>query len=109
MQGLQIEPPDQLSEAAKAKWREICEQNTIDTAAAVVLRTFCEAYDRREEAREHIRTEGAVYNDRFGAPKVSPWVAIERDSTLIMHRAFRLLGFDQEPRGGSDQGSLFIN
>lgn len=110
MQAAQIEPPEHLSEAAKGKWREICEQNSIDTAAALILRTFCEAYDRREEARAMIAKEGAVYLDRFKCPKISPWVAIERDSTLVMHRAFRLLGFDQEPRGGSDpQASLFVN
>ena|ERR1041385_28817 len=101
----QPEPPAGLSPLALALWQSVCAESQIDAAAAKILATLCQAYDRRQQARDAIERDGAVYNDRFGAPKISPWVAIERDSTLIMHRAFRLLGFDQEPRGA--QGELF--
>lgn len=99
------EPPDGLSALARTLWDAICEESAIDAAAAKILETYCQAFDRRQDARAAITAEGAVIKDRFGVQKISPWVAIERDSTLIMHRAFRLLGFDQEPRGA--QGELF--
>lgn len=99
------EAPAHLSEESRKLWADIMEENTLDAAAVPILLTFCEARDRREEARAAIKDRGAVIKDRFEVEKISPWVAIERDSTLIMHRAFRLLGFDQEARDGN-QGKL---
>src|SRR4051812_28390775 len=95
--------PAHLSEESRALWSRILEENSIDAAAMPILLTYCESRDRREDARAAIKKDGAVFLDRFGCQKISPHVAIERDSTLIMHRAFRLLGFDQEARGGSQQ------
>jgi P27 family predicted phage terminase small subunit len=100
--------PAHLSEASRKLWERICEESQIDAAAEQILLSLCESRDRRQQAREAILTDGAVYKDRFNCPKVNPWVAVERDATLIMHRAFRLLGFDQEPRA-SQQGELFIS
>ncbi len=104
---MQPEAPAHLSDVSRNLWAQIIEENTIDAAAVPILLTYCEARDRREQARDQIRELGAVITDRFGVQKISPWVAIERDSTLIMHRAFRLLGFDQEARGDKAQGRLF--
>jgi P27 family predicted phage terminase small subunit len=100
-----IPAPEHLSERTKTLWDRIVEENTIDSAAAEILRTLCDALDRREQARDAMKETGPLIKDRFGVLKVHPAAAIERDSTLIMHRAFRLLGFDQEPRG--EQGKLF--
>lgn len=107
-QGRKLAAPDHLSEEARALWDRIAEENAIDAAAETVLRTLCDAFDRRNEARSAMQSGGGpVIKDRFGVDKMSPWQAVERDATLIMHRAFRLLGFDQESRGGSDQAPLF--
>ena len=99
--------PDHLSEGARALYARIREECVIDAAADEILISLCDAWDRRRQAREAMQETGPVMKDRFGVQKASPWVAIERDATLIMHRAFRLLGFDQEARGGSDQQKLF--
>jgi P27 family predicted phage terminase small subunit len=104
--GAHLAPPEHLSDEAKALWERITEEAAIDSAAAVVLRTLCDAYDRRNEARAKIKELGAVFVDRFNNQKMSPWVAIERDTTQMIHRAFRLLGFDQEARGEGDQTKL---
>lgn len=101
-----LEAPVHLSEESKAFWVKVKEEYKIDPASEPILLTYCEAKDRRAQAQAAIRETGPVIKDRFGVEKMSPWVAIERDSTLIMHRAFRLLGFDQEPRGAA-QGELF--
>lgn len=98
-----VEPaPAHLSATAKAKWDEL--QEICGGAARPILVSMLEAMDRREQARLQIVEHGAVIKDKFGIPKVSPWMAIERDSTLVMQRAFRLLGFDQEPRDGGGAG-----
>jgi phage terminase small subunit len=96
-------PPKHLSAASKRLWREIQESCAIDAAAGPVLVTMLEALDRRQMAGKEIKLTGAVLKDRFGMLKPNPWVAVERDATLIMQRSFRLLGFDQEPRGGANQ------
>lgn len=106
MSGEKIPAPEHLTERSKQQWALIVEENTIDTVAAEILQTFFDALERREEARRSIKENGVLIKDRFGVFKVNPATAIERDSTLIMHRAFRLLGFDQEPRG-AEQGRLF--
>lgn len=98
--------PKHLSTAAKKLWKEIQESCTIDAPATTVLIAMLEARDRREQARQAIQELGAVTKDRFGALKPNPWVAVERDATLIMQRSFRLLGFDQEPRGGANQSKF---
>lgn len=106
MGGEAIPAPEHLTEQSKRDWAAIVEDNAIDLAAAQILETFFDARERRAEARKNIGEVGALMKDRFGVWKVNPATAIERDSTLIMHRAFRLLGFDQEPRGEKDQMKL---
>ena len=104
-----VPPPQELSLESQELWKQIVDENAIDAAAYPILLTFFQARDRREQARAAMAAEGGgpVIKDRFGVEKMSPWAAVERDQTLIMHRAFRLLGFDQEPRGTEQQGKLF--
>lgn len=99
MNAEKISAPEHLSDASKADWARIVDEMEIDLPAARILETFFDARERRAEARECIAKAGALTKDRFGVLKMNPAIAIERDSTLIMHRAFRLLGFDQEARG----------
>ncbi len=55
------------------------------------------AWDRAEEARDRLAKDGTYYTDRFGAPKVHPAVAVERDARLAFMRAVRELDLDGEP------------
>jgi hypothetical protein len=71
----------------------------IDRAAEPILAATLEARDRHDQARAAIAKDGAVFKDRFGQLKPSPWLAVERDSATTMMRGWRLLGFDQEGRG----------
>ena len=107
MPGGSFEPPEHLTDRSKQRWRDIVAENNMDAASLPILSSYLTALDRVEQARAEIARIGPLIKDRFDIVKANPWVAIERDSTLIMHRAFRLLGFDQEPRGGSEQGNLF--
>ena len=62
-----------------------------------MLQIMVENYDRRLEARAAIAKNGAVVQDRWKQDKPSPWVAIERDATLALQRAYHALGLDLEP------------
>ena len=90
--------PSHLTADSQKLWKTILADYEIDPAAEMVLVAALEARDRREEARAAIAKDGAVVKDRWGQAKVSPWVAIERDASLALMRAFRVLGFDQEAR-----------
>lgn len=56
-----------------------------------------EAWDRGQDARELVATEGAVYRDRFDQPRAHWAVAIERDARLAFARLLRELDLDVEP------------
>jgi len=64
-----------------------------------MLDLLAQSFDRREEARAAIATGGAVVEDRFRQQKPSPWVAIERDTTLAIQRCYHALGLDLQPAG----------
>lgn len=86
------EPPRHLKAGARRMWRELQHDYMLDDAAGVaLLRAACEAFARAEEARAKIAQNGAVVEDRFGQPKMSPWVLIERDARGAMVGALRAL------------------
>lgn len=89
-------PPAHLSRASKGAWRKIAEEYSLaeEPAALAVLRLALEAVDRCEQARLAMAEDGPVIEDRFGQPKPSPWVAIERDSRIAAARLFRELSLD---------------
>ena len=87
-------PPKHLSASARKLWQQLADEIELDAGGALMLTLLCEACDRRDQARAAIAKEGATYVDRFGQHKVSPWVAIERDSTLAVQRAYHALGLD---------------
>ena len=93
------EPPKHLTAASRKIWRDIFKDYQIDPAAELILVATLEARDRREEARAQLAKDGSVQTDRFGQKKPHPSIAIERDAAVTMMRGWRLLGFDQEPRG----------
>lgn len=94
-----MKPPKHLKSSSKKLFCEICLNYQIDRAAEIILVAMLEARDRRDEARLAIRKSGATFVDRFGQLKPSPWTRIEFDAGTTMARCWRLLGFDQEPRG----------
>ncbi len=102
--------PSHLTPASKKLFRKIANDYALwnESHALEVLRLGCEAIDRGTQARREIEANGAVYVDRFGAPRSSPWTMIERDARLHAIRAFRELSLDageytdsRPPRVGS--------
>lgn len=91
-------PPEHLSEESKKIWADIVSECEMDAGALVILTTLCDANDRRLQARTSIEKAGSLFvRDRFGVVKGHPGLAVERDATLAMQRAYRLLGLDQAP------------
>src|SRR6516162_7797707 len=90
-------PPAGLSPEAKRLWRTIASEIELDAGAALMLDLLAESFDRRQEARREIGIKGAVVEDRFRQQKPSPWIAIERDTTLAIQRCYHALGLDLQP------------
>ena len=88
--------PSHLTPARKRLYRQLVADYGLEREphALETLRLACEALDRCHEARQQLAEHGAVYEDRFGQPKASPWVAIERDSRVAAVRCFRELSLD---------------
>ena len=93
-------PGKRLSAEAQKLWRRIAEENEIDQAAALLLDTLCESFDRMRQAQATIVKLGIVIAEKTDAGTVkvraNPACGIERDARAAMLRTWKLLGFDQE-------------
>ena len=81
------QPPQHLRAGTAAWFKQVVAEYNFDSHHYLLLTKACEAFDRSEEAREAIAKHGAIYEDRFGAPRARPEIAIERDSRLAFARA----------------------
>jgi len=91
-------PPKRLSRAAKQQWASLqSEYDITDAAGLDLLGDYCNFFDRREQAREAIREEGATIKDRFGQTIAHPATRIERDASASMLRILKALNLDLEP------------
>lgn len=87
-------PPKHLSRAAKAHWRKVVASFDVTDVGLLVLQAGLEAWDRMVEARERLAQDGAVYVDRFGAPRKHPSVSIEEAARIAFLRAMKELDLD---------------
>src|ERR1700680_4891777 len=96
-------PPADLSAEAKSLWRRIFQECEMDEAAVVLLDALAQQWDRVKQARALIVAGGLTITEKTAAGcekrRPHPAVAIERDAAAAMMRAWRLLGFDQQPPG----------
>jgi P27 family predicted phage terminase small subunit len=74
-------PPDHLSDAAKALWREIVPKRGKSPGRLALLAVALEAKDRADEARELVKTEGMI-SQKEGSKMahVHPALRIEKDA-----------------------------
>ena len=94
-------PPHLRAETA-AWWQSITADFDLEPHHHRLLRLACEAWDAGQAAREAIAQHGAVYIDRFNAPRARPEVAIERDSRISFARLVRELALDVEGPADAD-------
>jgi P27 family predicted phage terminase small subunit len=95
----QIEPPDHFSESGKALYRSIARgRNLWDERDMMLLRNAIEQWERAEQCRLRIATEGLTVKDRFKQDKPNPAVIAERQARL----AFAKLEMDLPWRQKSD-------
>lgn len=95
------DPPKHLSTEARRQWSRLRDDFAIDDAAGLLLlQSALEAFDRLQDARRTLATEGAITRDRWGQPKPHPALGVERDAATRMHSALRLLKLEPGAIGG---------
>lgn len=93
-------PPRHLSAAARKWWKAIDEEYYLEPQKVKMLTLAAEALDRCEQARQILAADGVIVEDRYGAPKAHPAVAIERDSRLAFARLVRELALADDEGPG---------
>ena len=86
--------PDNLSAARAALFAAITADYMLEPHELELLAAACGALDRADEARAALDTDGLWLDGRYG-PRLSPLVAVERDSRLVAARLFRQLGLGE--------------
>jgi phage terminase small subunit len=81
--------PADLSPTMARWWDQVVKEHELEPHRLHLLHLACQAKDRCEQAREAIAEHGSTYVDRFGAPRLRPEVAIERDSRQAFARLLR--------------------
>jgi phage terminase small subunit len=104
-----LQPPKHLRPDTAAWFAGIVAEYELDSHHLRLLTKACEAWDRSEQAREAVAKLGMTYEDRFGAPRARPEIAIERDSRLAFARLVRELGLDVAPPAESRPNALRAN
>ena len=94
----QPKPPPHLSAASKKWWNAVLAEYALQPHHLRLLQAAAESWDRLQEARERLATDGLYSADRFGQLRPHPAVAVERDSRIAFAKLLRSLALeDNEP------------
>jgi phage terminase small subunit len=90
-----IRAPAHLSPAMRTFYLEKRREYAMQSHHLRLLQLACEAWDRAQQAREILATDGITVGGREGI-KPHPAIAIERDSRLAFARLIAQLSLDDE-------------
>ncbi|MCH8916690.1 MAG: hypothetical protein IIC52_01400 [Proteobacteria bacterium] len=88
--------PSHLSAATKTWWKSVVNEYALQPHHLRLLQLAGESWDRAQTARKVLDRNGLTFDDRFGAPRPRPEIAIERDSRTAFARLVRELDLDTE-------------
>jgi len=89
-----MKPPAHLRQATKKWFASVLDDFDLDPHHIRLLALAGEAWDRGQQAREVVDSDGMVFTDRFGQPKARPEIAIELNSRTSFARLLRELALD---------------
>lgn len=92
-----LKAPAHLAMATRRWWSAVTADFDLEDHHVRLLTLAAGAWDRAEQARETIATEGAFYSNRHGEPRAHPACAVERDSRVLFARLLRELDLDGVP------------
>ncbi len=89
--------PSHLQSPTRKWWRGVVTDYELQPHHLRLLTLAAEAWDRCQQARAVLDTQGLTFTDKHGQPRARPEVAIERDSRIAFARLLRELSLDVEP------------
>ncbi len=98
-------PPKHLTAEAKKIWKQICNTWDLESApdALLILRTGLEAWDRLQQARGVLDTEGLIIKNKTLKGEIKtlkhPCLEAEKTARAGLLQAFRMLGLEFESSG----------
>ena len=104
------DPPHNLSEAGKDKWREMMPQLAIrrpdfGTFELDLLAQYCRAYAMGEMANLELASYGSLTYQQRGLELERPQLKTIREAGKVMDQVYRRLGFTKKAEyGGEDDG-----
>jgi hypothetical protein len=103
-------PPAHFSEAARSFFMHVVSTGSYDAPARALLIRFCEVGDQLQKVRGELAAASSsfTFTDKAGQPRLHPLVKHELALTNEYGKLFRLLGWDQAPATGDDQGAFFF-
>ena len=91
-------PPKHLTKEAKKIWRQLCKEWEFEPDQLLILRVGLEAFDRLQEARLVLNTEGLTITSITGKgvarKSKHPALEAEKTSRAGFLQAMRMLGLD---------------
>lgn len=97
-----LPPPAHLSKEGLELWREasqvLYDAKVIARGDYMTLYAYCESFVTWRDALDHVRTEGMVFTDHNGVPRVSPYHKICMDAQDRMVRCCVELGLTPSSR-----------
>jgi hypothetical protein len=93
-----LNAPEHLRDGGKAFFVAVADEyRIIDAAGLALLSRAAECVDRIEAAHRAIAEHGELVIDRYGAPKLNPACALEKDARAGFLAAMKALNLDLEP------------
>ena len=86
--------PKHLKADTRRWFDQVLADFELDAHHVRLLTLAAESWDRCQQARVILDKQGLTYDDRFGAPRGRPEIAVERDSRLAFARLIRELALD---------------
>lgn len=93
-----LKPPDHLRAEGRKFFQSVADEYAIaDAAGLALLARAAECVDRIHAAQRAIAEHGELTLDRYGAPKLNPACALEKDARAGFLAAMKSLNLDLEP------------
>jgi len=117
-QVMKMNPPADLSPAAKKQWKavfpKLAEAKLITSVDLPMLKMYCEKYAIYEEANEHIKKDGLIVASPKGYPMQSPYLSISNKAFKDMVQILTEFGMSPSSRsrttradsGGEDESGF---
>jgi len=86
--------PTYLQPTTRKWFAQVVADYELERHHIKLLTLAAESWDRGVEARQKLATEGLTFTDKFGAPRIRPEIAVERDSRIAFARLCRELDLD---------------